>query len=85
MFGKDTQEQNKLSFAAIELEQKLKTSDVDLVSERVGGETLSCSDDFTNGQQEDKWQSVIARTAHLRLSIFLDGGISCLRAYGNKG
>ena len=46
MLDIDTQEQNKLSGAALELEQKLKTNCVDLVSERVGGETLSCSDDF---------------------------------------
>ena len=42
----DTQQQNKLEGAALELEKKLKTQCVDLVSERVGGETLSCSDDF---------------------------------------
>ncbi len=46
MLDIDTQEQNKLTGAALELEQKLKTHCVDLVSERVGGETLSCSDDF---------------------------------------
>lgn len=38
--------QNKLSGAAAELHQKLKNSYVDLASERVGGETLCCSDDF---------------------------------------
>ncbi len=46
MLDIDTQEQNKLAGAALELEQKLKTHCVDLASERVGGETLSCSDDF---------------------------------------
>jgi len=46
MLDIDTQEQNKLAGAAFELEQKLKTHCVDLASERVGGETLSCSDDF---------------------------------------
>ena len=43
---KNTQEQNKLSGKGAELELKLKTYCVDLASERVGGETLSCSDDF---------------------------------------
>ena len=38
--------QNKLSAEEAVLEQKLKTHYVDLASERVGGETLSCSDDF---------------------------------------
>lgn len=42
----NTQEQNKLTGKAAELELKLKTYFVDLASERVGGETLSCSDDF---------------------------------------
>jgi len=42
----DTQAQNKLTGAAFELEQKLKTHCVDLASERIGGETLACSDDF---------------------------------------
>jgi len=46
MLDIDTQEQNKLAGTALELEQKLKTHCVDLASERVGGETLSCSDDF---------------------------------------
>ncbi|WNC72685.1 allantoicase [Thalassotalea psychrophila] len=46
MLDIDTQEQNKLEGAALELEQKLKTHCVDLANERVGGETLSCSDDF---------------------------------------
>jgi allantoicase len=46
MLDIDTQEQNKLSGEALKLEQKLKTHCVDLASERVGGETLSCSDDF---------------------------------------
>lgn len=43
---KDTQAQNALDEKGTELEMKLKTHFVDLVSERVGGETLSCSDDF---------------------------------------
>ena len=42
----NTQEQNKLAGKGAELELKLKTYFVDLASERVGGETLSCSDDF---------------------------------------
>ena len=42
----NTQEQNKLVGKCAELESKLKTYFVDLASERVGGETLSCSDDF---------------------------------------
>ncbi|WNC68301.1 allantoicase [Thalassotalea nanhaiensis] len=42
----DTQQQNKLSGKSLELENELKTHCVDLASERVGGETLSCSDDF---------------------------------------
>lgn len=46
MLDIDTQEQNKLSGVSLELETKLKTHCVDLASERVGGETLSCSDDF---------------------------------------
>jgi allantoicase len=46
MLDIDTQQQNKLSGTALELERKLKTYNVDLASERVGGETLSCSDDF---------------------------------------
>jgi len=46
MLDIDTQEQNKLSGIPLELERQLKTHCVDLASERVGGETLSCSDDF---------------------------------------
>jgi allantoicase len=46
MLDIDTQEQNKLSGEPLALELKLKTQCVDLASERVGGETLSCSDDF---------------------------------------
>ena len=46
MLDIDTQEQNKLSGEPLELEHKLKTHCVDLASARVGGETLSCSDDF---------------------------------------
>lgn len=46
MLDIDTQEQNKLEGAALELEQKLKTHCVDLASDRVGGEAISCSDDF---------------------------------------
>lgn len=42
----DTQQQNKLSGEPLELERQLKTHCVDLASQRVGGETLSCSDDF---------------------------------------
>ncbi|WP_299074258.1 allantoicase [uncultured Paraglaciecola sp.] len=42
----NTQVQNKLTGKQAELELKLKTYFVDLCSERVGGETLSCSDDF---------------------------------------
>jgi len=42
----NTQQQNKLSGDSAELELKLKTYFVDLASDRVGGETLSCSDDF---------------------------------------
>lgn len=42
----NTQQQNKLVGQGAELELKLKTYFVDLASERVGGETLSCSDDF---------------------------------------
>ncbi|TMM45412.1 allantoicase [Colwellia ponticola] len=38
--------QNKLSATDALLEQKLKTHYIDLASERLGGETLSCSDDF---------------------------------------
>lgn len=47
----DTQQQNKLSGAPLELERKLKTHCVDLASERVGGETLACSDDFFAGME----------------------------------
>jgi allantoicase len=43
---KNTQEQNVLSGPAAELELQLRTDFVDLASERVGGETLACSDDF---------------------------------------
>lgn len=46
MLDIDTQQQNKLSGEPLELERKLKTHSVDLASERLGGETLSCSDDF---------------------------------------
>ncbi len=46
MLDIDTQQQNKLSAVALELEQTLKTRYVDLASGRVGGETLCCSDDF---------------------------------------
>ena len=42
----NTQQQNKLAGKGAELELKLKTYFVDLASDRVGGETLSCSDDF---------------------------------------
>ena len=42
----NTQQQNKLAGKDAELELRLKTYFVDLASERVGGETLSCSDDF---------------------------------------
>ncbi|MEW6982094.1 allantoicase [Colwelliaceae bacterium 6471] len=42
----NSQQQNKLSGSAAQLELMLKTQYVDLASERVGGETLSCSDDF---------------------------------------
>ncbi len=38
--------QNKLSEQEAALEQEIKTHYVDLASERVGGETLACSDDF---------------------------------------
>lgn len=38
--------QNKLNPEQAALEQQLKTHYVDLASERVGGETLVCSDDF---------------------------------------
>ncbi len=51
MLDIDTQQQNKLSGEALKLEQELKTHCVDLVSERVGGETLSCSDDFFAGME----------------------------------
>jgi allantoicase len=42
----NTQEQNKLAGKSAEMELQLKTYFVDLASERVGGETLCCSDDF---------------------------------------
>jgi allantoicase len=51
MLDIDTQQQNKLSGEALELERKLKTHCVDLASDRVGGETLSCSDDFFAGME----------------------------------
>lgn len=51
MLDIDTQQQNKLTGAPLELERKLKTHCVDLASERVGGETLSCSDDFFAGME----------------------------------
>ena len=38
--------QNKLSEQDARLEQQIKRDYVDLASERVGGETLACSDDF---------------------------------------
>ncbi len=47
----DTQQQNKLSGEALELEGRLKTHCVDLASERVDGETLDCSDDFFAGME----------------------------------
>jgi len=46
MLNIDTQEQNTLEGAPLELETKFKTHCIDLASERVGGETLICSDDF---------------------------------------
>ncbi|OUS28088.1 allantoicase [Thalassotalea sp. 42_200_T64] len=42
----DSQQQNQLSGEPLALEGKLKNHCVDLASARVGGETLSCSDDF---------------------------------------
>jgi len=51
MLDIDTQQQNKLSGEALELERRLKTHCVDLASERVGGETLICSDDFFAGME----------------------------------
>jgi allantoicase len=42
----NTQAQNKLNPIETLVELKLKTHFVDLASERVGGETLTCSDDF---------------------------------------
>jgi allantoicase len=42
----NTQQQNKLAGKSAELELQLKTDYIDLASERVAGETLSCSDDF---------------------------------------
>ncbi|WP_448547894.1 allantoicase [Thalassotalea fusca] len=42
----NTQEQNHLTGEAKALDQKLKRQYVDIASERVGGETLCCSDDF---------------------------------------
>ena len=46
MLDIDTQQQNKLTGEALELERKFKSQYVDLASEGVGGETLVCSDDF---------------------------------------
>jgi len=46
MLDIDTQQQNKLTGESLELELKLKAQCIDLVSDRVGGEALSCSDDF---------------------------------------
>jgi len=42
----NTQEMNQLAGKSAELELRLRNQFVDLASERVGGETLSCSDDF---------------------------------------
>jgi len=42
----NTQEQNHLTGELKALEQRFKRQYVDLASERIGGETLSCSDDF---------------------------------------
>ncbi len=42
----NTQQQNKITGEAAKIESFLKTHFVDLASERIGGETLSCSDDF---------------------------------------
>jgi len=42
----NTQQQNTLTGTTAAIALKLKTQFVDLASERVGGETLSCSDDF---------------------------------------
>jgi len=42
----NTQEMNQLSGKTADLELNFRTNFVDLASERVGGETLSCSDDF---------------------------------------
>ncbi len=51
MLDIDTQQQNKLSGEPLQLEGLLKTQFVDLASERVGGETLACSDDFFAGME----------------------------------
>ena len=51
MLDIDTQEQNKLTGTSLELVTQLKNNCVDLASERVGGETLSCSDDFFAGME----------------------------------
>jgi allantoicase len=51
MLDIDTQQQNKLSGEPLALELELKMHCVDLASERVGGETLSCSDDFFAGME----------------------------------
>jgi allantoicase len=51
MLNIDTQAQNKLSGEKLELENQLKTHCIDLASQRVGGETLFCSDDFFAGME----------------------------------
>ena len=51
MLDIDTQQQNKLTGKSLELANKLKTNYVDLASERMGGETLECSDDFFAGME----------------------------------
>lgn len=51
MLDIDTQQQNKLSGEPLELERNFKTHCVDLASERLGGETLTCSDDFFAGME----------------------------------
>ena len=43
---KNNQQMNKLTGKSADLESNFTTNYVDLASERVGGETLSCSDDF---------------------------------------
>jgi len=42
----NTQQMNQLAGKSSEIELRLKTDFIDLASERVGGETLACSDDF---------------------------------------